>query len=135
MSLQSNSQPGNKISACRYFLDGSTSHPRHRDRVNSSSKCISSRMFFTSLKGIGMSSNFLPVLLLVIHTCEEEKGLGRKHDRVSSASDSQSGDLGPGSTTVFASCWNCSRSSRVQICGHACITYITNWLPSASQDF
>ena len=42
-------------------------------------------------------------------------------DRVSSASYSRSGDPGPGLSIVFASCWICSGSSRVQILGHACM--------------
>ena len=67
VSLQSNSQPGNKISACRYLRDGKTSHPRHRDRVTSSLNCTSSKM--SSLRGIGISSNFLSRFLFTTHTC------------------------------------------------------------------
>ena len=68
-NLQSNSHPGNKISACRYLLDARTNHPRHLDRVDSSSKWISSRMFLTSLNGIGMSSNVFMVPSFATHTC------------------------------------------------------------------
>ena len=69
MSLQSNSQPGNKMSAWKYFRDGRTSHPRHRDRVASSSKCISSKIFFTSPKGTSKSSSFFSTFCLATHTC------------------------------------------------------------------
>ena len=69
MSLQSNSQPGNKMSACRYLRDGRTSHPRHRFFVDSSSKCISSKMFFTSPNGTSASSNCFSTFFLATHTC------------------------------------------------------------------
>ena len=39
----------------------------------------------------------------------------------------------PGSSPALATCWICSRSSRVQILGHAC--KIANWLPPASWGF
>ena len=58
VSLQSNSHPGNKISACKYLREGRTIQPRLRDRVVSSVKWISFRMFLTSLNGAGMPSNF-----------------------------------------------------------------------------
>ena len=66
-NLQSNSQPGNKMSALKYFRDLSTSHPRHFDRVSSSLKCISPKMFFTS-KGIGMSSSLCLEFSFATHT-------------------------------------------------------------------
>ena len=69
VSLQSKSQPGNKMSARIYLVDGSDSHPRHRDRVNSSLKCISSSTFVMSREGSGMSSNLLPRFFFVAHSC------------------------------------------------------------------
>ena len=63
VSLQSNSHPGNKISACKYLREGRTIQPRLRDRVVSSVKWISFRMFLTSLNGAGMPSNFFLEIL------------------------------------------------------------------------
>lgn len=57
------------MSARRHLLDGSNSHPRHRDRVNSSLKCISSSTFFRSREGSGMSFNLLPGFFFVAHSC------------------------------------------------------------------
>ena len=73
-NLQSNSQPGNKMSALKYFRDLSTSHPRHLDRVSSSLKCISPKMFFTS-KGIGMPSSDCLEFLFATHTYVKKDGL------------------------------------------------------------
>ena len=73
MNLQSNSQPGNKISACKYLRDLRTSHPRHRVLVASSLKCISSKMFFMSLKGIGISYSPFLFLVFATHTCIHKK--------------------------------------------------------------
>ena len=39
----------------------------------------------------------------------------------------------PGSSPALATCWIFSRSSRVQILGHAC--KIANWLPPVSWGF
>ena len=73
-NLQSNSQPGNKMSAFKYFIDVRTSHPRHLDRVSSSLKCISPKMFFTS-KGIGMSSSLCLEFSFATHTYVKKNGL------------------------------------------------------------
>ena len=73
-NLQSNSQPGNKMSALKYFRDLSTSHPRHLDRVSSSLKCISPKMFFTS-KGIGIPSSDCSEFLFATHTYVKKDGL------------------------------------------------------------
>lgn len=73
MILQSTMQPGNIISAWRYFSDDRTSHARHRDLVNSSSRWSSSTIFLTSLKGIGRSCSLLCTPLRATHTCEESK--------------------------------------------------------------
>ena len=40
----------------------------------------------------------------------------------------------PGLSSALATCWICSRSSRVQILGHAC-KLISNWLPPTSWHF
>ena len=72
--LQSNSQPGNKMSAFKYFRFLRTSHPRHLDRVSSSLKCISPKMFLTS-KGIGMSSSLCLEFLFATHICVKKDGL------------------------------------------------------------
>ena len=73
-NLQSNSQPGNKMSALKYFRDLRTSHPRHLDRVSSSLKCISPKMFLTS-KGIGMSSSLCLQFSFATHICVRKDGL------------------------------------------------------------
>ena len=69
VSLQSKSQPGNKMSARIYLVYGSDSQPLHRDRVNSSLKCISSSKLLMSREGSGMSSNLLPRFCFVTHSC------------------------------------------------------------------
>ena len=56
------------MSACKYLRGGRTSHPRHRDRVSSSSKSMFSNMFLTSLDGIGMSSSFFLLSSFATHT-------------------------------------------------------------------
>ena len=71
MSLQSNSHPGNKISACKYLLDGRTTQPPHRDRVDSSMKWISSMIFLTSVAGVGILSNFSSTSFFTTQTWKE----------------------------------------------------------------
>ena len=73
MILQSTMQPGNIISAWRYFSDERTNQTRHRDLVNSSSRWSSSTIFLTSLKGIGSSCSLLCTPSRATHTCEESK--------------------------------------------------------------
>lgn len=73
MILQSTMQPGNIISAWRYFSDDRTNHARHRDLVNSSSRWNSSTIFLTSLNGIGSSCSLVCTPLRATHTCEESK--------------------------------------------------------------
>ena len=57
------------MSTRRYFRDGRTSHPRHRDFAEPSSKYISSTTFFTSPKGTGLSFNVVTAVFLVTQTC------------------------------------------------------------------
>ena len=56
------------MSARINLLGGCISHPRHRSRVNSSLKCISSSTFFSSRDGSGMSSSLLPRFFFVAHS-------------------------------------------------------------------
>ena len=72
VSLQSNSHPGNKISPCKYLREGRTIQPRLRDRVVSSVKQISFRMFLTSLSGNGMPSNFFLTFFLATQTLKPD---------------------------------------------------------------
>ena len=58
------------MSACRYFRDGRTSHPLHRERVVSSLNSIFIKILLTSLRGAGISCSFLPTFLFATHTCE-----------------------------------------------------------------
>ena len=72
VSLQSNSHPGNKISPCKYLREGRTIQPRLRDRVVSSVKQISFRIFLTSLSGTGMPSNFFLTSFLATQTLKPD---------------------------------------------------------------
>ena len=68
---QSKSQAGNIMSAFSFRVDGRQSQPLHRSFVRSSLNQNSSRIFLTSLKGIGVSSRSPVCSLSLTQTLKE----------------------------------------------------------------
>ena len=74
---QSKSQAGNIMSAFSFRVDGRQSQPLHRSFVRSSLNQNSSRIFLTSLKGIGASSRSPVCSLSLTQTLKERTEIKR----------------------------------------------------------